>query len=535
MSLPRPAPAPAPTPAPAAVNASTVDDAAYERLLAAERAARAQAEQARAEAVAAAQAKSAFLATMSHELRTPLNAIIGYAELLDLGIFGAVTEGQHAHLERLRASARHLLGLVSDVLDLAKIDAGRLEVRREPAVTGTALAAALALVQPQATAKGIRIFDRHAGESGVRYLGDEHRVQQILVNLLSNAVKFTPPGGLVTIDCRIEEAPDPAVLPPDSPVHAGGPWSCVCVDDTGPGISPAFLGRLFEPFVQEEGSYTRAHGGTGLGLSISRRLARLMGGDLTVAAASTPAGTPGAAGGASFTLWLPADVPAALTAQQAAAAEATPPGGTIAVRASTPTPLSGPAYAVVHTLGLALARMAEPVAERYLLHLRASVPGPGDAGHGRPSPAAHLTDAQLRDHATPFVALVASQLMTLGEMRGHAADLLGDSARVQRFMAELHGAQRRRLGWTRERLEGDFVLLGDEAEHALRAAVDEAATAGAAPGGESLDAGSDPAAREAGLRYAVEVSRHILERAKRASVRAFEAAATDGLAGRPPA
>ncbi|HEY0776995.1 MAG TPA: histidine kinase dimerization/phospho-acceptor domain-containing protein [Gemmatirosa sp.] len=144
-------------------------DVEYARLLEAERVARAEAERqrgaaerARAEAEAAARAKSAFLATMSHELRTPLNAIIGYAELLDLGIFGAVTPAQHAHLERLRASARHLLGLVSDVLDLAKIDAGRLEVRREPAVTGMPIAAALALVQPQATTAPRRCRPRPA-------------------------------------------------------------------------------------------------------------------------------------------------------------------------------------------------------------------------------------------------------------------------------------------------------------------------------------------------------------------------------------
>jgi PAS domain S-box-containing protein len=151
-----------------------------ERIQAREAAAAAQAtaERAREAAEAANRLKSEFLATMSHEFRTPLNAIIGYAQLLDIGVLGPATPAQHAHLERLQASARHLLRLVDDVLDVARLDADRMDVRQDTLMTGAAIAAATALVQPQATAKGVRLLDHGAGTPGVPYLGDEHRVRQ---------------------------------------------------------------------------------------------------------------------------------------------------------------------------------------------------------------------------------------------------------------------------------------------------------------------------------------------------------------------
>ena len=486
-------------------------DMRYARLLEAERAARAEAE-------AAARAKSAFLATMSHELRTPLNAIIGYAELLDLGIFGPVTPKQHEHLERLRVSARHLLGLVCDVLDLAKIDAGRLEVRRESAVTGTAVAAALALVQPQATVKGIVVLDQQAGEPGVRYLGDEHRVQQILVNLLSNAVKFTPTGGQITLDCGVADAPDPAALGPGARLEGPGPWAFVRVDDTGPGISPDFMGRLFEPFVQEQADYTREQGGTGLGLSISRRLARMMGGDISVAP-PRPELADVRRGGASFTLWLPVE-------REALGAPSAPADASRLTE--QPPALTADAVAVVHALGARVAHMAEAIASRYVLRLRAAGAAGELPGDGR------LAEAQLRDHATPFVALVASQLMTVGELRGRAPELLGDGARVQRLMAELHGAQRRRLGWTEAQVAQDYVILCEEMERAFGAAVDEAPTIGAAPRGpgEGADVAADAGTRDAALAYAVDVPPPGRARATRTRVCAC-AAAGEPVAGSP--
>ncbi len=485
------------------------------RLYAAER-------QARAGAEAAARTKSEFLATMSHEFRTPLNAILGYAQLLDMGVLGATTPAQHAHLERLQSSARHLLGLIDDVLDVAKVDAGRLEVRRDALLTGAAVAAAVTLVQPQATAKGVRLMDHGAGEPGVPYVGDEHRVRQVLVNLLANAVKFTPPGGEVTVTCGAAAEPGPGVSVRGAAAGESS-WVFVRVDDTGPGIAPELLGRLFEPFVQGDPALTRAHGGTGLGLAISRRLARLMGGDVTVHS------QPGR--GATFTLWLPgapsrgaATAPAGIApdsrmvepaARRPVAARRTPPLGEAAIAATRDAPLDAAAYAVLYALSVRLAAEAEAVAERYVAALRADERFPG---------ARDLPAVQLRDHATPFVGLLASQLMTIGETRGEAPELLGDGSQVQRLMAELHGAQRHRLGWAAADIERETPLLVAEVERSLRAALTVAPTAtvavedgGAAPGSEV-----SAAAVGAAVRYTVAVTRHVLEQAMRTALRAHQ-------------
>ncbi|MFL5488472.1 MAG: histidine kinase dimerization/phospho-acceptor domain-containing protein, partial [Gemmatimonadaceae bacterium] len=155
--------------------------------------------EARLEAEAASQAKSEFLAIMSHELRTPLNAVLGYAELLELGISGPLTDAQRQQLGRIGMSGRHLLGLVNEVLDLAKVEAGRLSVRSAPATTSEAVALAIALIQPQAAAHGLELEVGAIPDPPPVYIGDEERVRQILVNLLSNAVKFTPPLGKIRI------------------------------------------------------------------------------------------------------------------------------------------------------------------------------------------------------------------------------------------------------------------------------------------------------------------------------------------------
>jgi signal transduction histidine kinase/DNA-binding response OmpR family regulator len=481
--------------------------------------------QARAGAEAAARTKSDFLATMSHEFRTPLNAILGYAQLLDMGVLGATTPAQHAHLERLQSSARHLLGLIDDVLDVAKVDAGRLEVRRDALLTGAAVAAAVTLVQPQATAKGVRLMDLGAGEPGAPYLGDEHRVRQVLVNLLANAVKFTPPGGEVTITCGAAAGPGPGVSARGAAARDSG-WVFVRVDDTGPGIAPELLGRLFEPFVQGDPALTRAHGGTGLGLAISRRLARLMGGDITVQS------QPGH--GATFTLWLPGAPPGGATPEAAGAAPGsraveqaaprpvaagpsrrTPPLGEAAIAAAPDAPLDAAAYAVLHALSVRLAADAETIAQRYVAALRADDRFPG---------ARDLPAVQLRDHATPFVGLLASQLMTIGETRGEAPELLGDGSQVQRLMAELHGAQRHRLGWAARDVERETPLLAAEVERSLRAAIDvaPAAAVGVEDGGAAPGSEVSAAAVSAAVHYAVAVTRHVLERALRTALRAHQ-------------
>ena len=248
------------------------------------------------EAEAANRAKSEFLANMSHEFRTPMNAIIGYSGLLEAEIMGPLTEEQQKQLKRIRASSNHLLGLVEDVLDLAKIEAGRITVEQECALASEPIQAALELIEPQAQEKGLAVESRCELDGTMCFVGDVDRVRQILANLLSNSVKFTDAGGRITVGCEILDQPDPqAVLP------GRGPWLCFTVEDTGIGMGPEQIASVFEPFVQAETGRTRTKGGTGLGLTISRHLARLMNGDLTVASA------PGE--GSCFKLWLAAATP----------------------------------------------------------------------------------------------------------------------------------------------------------------------------------------------------------------------------------
>ncbi|MDB4909530.1 MAG: ATP-binding region ATPase domain protein, partial [Gemmatimonadetes bacterium] len=355
---------------------------------------RAQTETAIAAAEEAGRRKTEFLATMSHEFRTPLNAILGYSQLLDMGVLGPTTPAQNAHLERLQASARHLLQLVDDVLDVAKVDADRLDVRQDVLMTGAAVVSATALVHPQATAKGIRLFDLNANSPGAAYVGDERRVRQILVNLLSNAVKFTPPAGEVTVICGATDEPDPgaqlgegasAPNPSEAP-QPGRAWAYIRVSDSGPGIAPQFMSRLFEPFVQADGALTREKGGTGLGLAISRRLARRMGGDITVRS------RPGA--GAIFTLWLPtprAESPASRVVEREFDVSRRTPSSSIVVGKSDNENLDATGYAVLHAIGTRLSTDAETIAERYVAALREDGSFPG---------ARELRGVQLRDHAT---------------------------------------------------------------------------------------------------------------------------------------
>lgn len=233
---------------------------------------------AREEADAANRAKGDFLTTMSHELRTPLNAIAGYAEILNLEIAGPLTERQRQYVHSIATSERHLLGLINDVLNFAKLEAGHVSFDVSAFDLASVIASLEDFVRPQLSAKGLQYSARAAQLPLV--CGDEDKVRQIMLNLLSNAIKFTAAGGSIDISARSD-----------------GDFVYVAVRDTGEGIPPEKIAAIFEPFVQVGRAFNSPTAGTGLGLAISQGLARAMKGDLTVVS------EPGA--GSTFTLSLP--------------------------------------------------------------------------------------------------------------------------------------------------------------------------------------------------------------------------------------
>jgi signal transduction histidine kinase len=247
-------------------------------------------EAARVAAEGANIAKSQFLATMSHELRTPLNAIIGYGEMLIENADDRGDQQDRADLGRIHGAAHRLLSLINDVLDLSKIEAGGMELSSEPVDVSVMMAEAVETVTPAAAANSTTITVEAPASLGVAET-DGFKLSQCLLNLLSNAAKFTR-DGQVKLSARRE-------------TENGADWLVFDVIDTGIGISPEAMSRLFQPFVQADASTTRAFGGTGLGLAITRRLARLLGGDVTVKSAMGQ--------GSAFTLRVPAKANAELT------------------------------------------------------------------------------------------------------------------------------------------------------------------------------------------------------------------------------
>jgi signal transduction histidine kinase len=208
--------------------------------------------------------KDEFLASMSHELRTPLNAVIGFSEVLLERMFGDVNAKQEEYLNDILVSGRHLLSLINDILDLAKIEAGRMELEREDFEVAPAIDNAVVLVRERATRKGLSL-DTHLARNLGSLRGDQRKIKQILLNLLSNAVKFTPDGG--RIEVRAERLND---------------YVEISVTDTGIGIAAEDLDAVFEEFRQVGTDYAKKHEGTGLGLTLSRKFVELHGGRIWV-------------------------------------------------------------------------------------------------------------------------------------------------------------------------------------------------------------------------------------------------------------
>jgi signal transduction histidine kinase len=234
-------------------------------------------------------AREGFLRTLTHEVRTPINAVLGYADLLGSEVGGPINPAQAMYVRRLQLAARHLQTVANGALEIARADAGHRKLDRRRIRVAASVDTAIAMVEPQAKAKRLTILVDRINLDLV-YVGDADCVQQILVNLLGNAVKFTPGEGTIHVVTGVAPVARLTQGRLAKPVY-------VRVADSGPGIAPEDQERIFEPFERTAQRSGAASEGAGLGLAISRRLARLMGGEITVDSQPDH--------GASFTLWLP--------------------------------------------------------------------------------------------------------------------------------------------------------------------------------------------------------------------------------------
>ena len=261
------------------------------------------------ELLRATRLKDEFLANMSHELRTPLNAILGMAEGLREGVFGELGDQTQKALKTIENSGNHLLGLINDILDLAKIEAGEFEIERVPTILSRLCSDSLSFVRQQAIKKHINLgleIPLHLPHICL----DERRIRQVLINLLNNAVKFTPDRGSVTLTVTLNPVPKTIAPRIDDPVPDDSDRSTLtihpthildfAVTDTGIGIAPEHYDRLFQPFIQIDSALNRHYEGTGLGLSLVKRMVELHGGQVKV---TSEVGV-----GSCFTVTLPCSV-----------------------------------------------------------------------------------------------------------------------------------------------------------------------------------------------------------------------------------
>jgi|GEM_PF-648311 len=276
--------------------------------------------QARDEALEAARLKSEFLATMSHELRTPLNAIIGFTDLTLEEHIGTLNAQQRSNLQRVRRNAHALLELIDGILDLSKLDAGRVQLVNEPVFIREVVLSAINTIEALVTTKQLHLRIQSPPANMPHLLGDAQRVRQIVLNLLSNAVKFTPPHGTITV--AIEHSGASQLSLAALPINGApaGHWIVLSVQDTGIGVPAPEHERIWSEFYQVDGSPTRRYAGTGLGLAIVQRLTMLMGGHVGLRSVVGE--------GSTFSVWFPirqragalATKPALLEVQSAEAA-----------------------------------------------------------------------------------------------------------------------------------------------------------------------------------------------------------------------
>lgn len=245
----------------------------------------------------AARLKALFIANMSHELRTPLNSVLGFSTLLQDETFGALNDKQRRYVENIHVSGTHLLALIDDILDLSKVEAGKIELRLEPLLLPDAMESAIELLRGQVINKGL-VFELQVGEGLPQMLADPVRLRQIIFNLLSNAVKYTPDGGRITVTAKMVSRSEFGVSSSQPETASASEFVEIAVADAGIGIKPDDLPRLFQPFVRLDTALGAHAKGTGLGLALTKHLVELHGGQIFAA-------SEGEGQGSTFTVRLP--------------------------------------------------------------------------------------------------------------------------------------------------------------------------------------------------------------------------------------